>query len=151
MNEINEARLNQAIALVHATIEHQTVSASEIPGLISSIYESLVAFDAEPEPEKPEPAIEPAESVTDDYIICLEDGKKFKTLKRHIMSVYNMTPEEYRAKWGLPADYPMVAPSYTAKRSRIAKNLGLGKKAVAPTKKVKKTAAPKKENETVAA
>ena len=78
--------------------------------------------------EKPRPAVNPKRSVTDDYIICLEDGQKFKSLKRHLMSHYGMTPEEYREKWGLAADYPMVAPAYAAQRSKLAREMGLGRK-----------------------
>lgn len=77
-------------------------------------------------PDRPQPAVPPKKSVTPDYIICLEDGKKLKMLKRHLKTAYGLTPEEYRERWGLPADYPMVAPSYTAQRRKLAKDIGLG-------------------------
>ena len=86
---------------------------------------------AAPEPKRPEPAVPVKKSVFPDYIICLEDGRKLKMLKRHLQTAYNMTPQEYRARWGLPSDYPMVAPGYAESRSAIAKSIGLGKKRVA--------------------
>lgn len=115
--------------IVSAYVSNNTVSASELPGVISEVYLALQKTNdglAEPEPEPLRPAVTIKKSVTPDYIICLEDGKKFKSLKRHLRTHYNMTPEEYREKWGLPTDYPMVAPNYAAARSDLAKKMGLG-------------------------
>jgi len=115
--------------IVSAYVSNNTVSASDIPGLISQVHSALVRVsagqnDAQPEPLKP--AIAVKKSITPDYLVCLEDGKKFKSLKRHLRTQYNMTPEAYREKWGLPPDYPMVAPNYAAARSQLAKQMGLG-------------------------
>lgn len=104
---------------------------SEIPHVIETVFRSLKGLggpvdSADPEPRSP--AVPVKRSVTNEYIICLEDGKKFKSLKRHLRTRYNMTPEEYRTKWGLPHDYPMVAPNYAQARSDLAKRMGLGKK-----------------------
>jgi predicted transcriptional regulator len=117
--------------VVSAYVENNPVPVSDLQKLIADVHQALVKLDgksAEAEAEKPKPAVNPKRSVTDDYIICLEDGQKFKSLKRHLMSHYSMTPEEYREKWSLPADYPMVAPSYAAQRSALARQMGLGRK-----------------------
>jgi predicted transcriptional regulator len=117
--------------VVSAYVSNNPVPAGDLPGLISEIHTALgktLGAVVEEVQEKPRPAVNPKRSVTDDYIICLEDGQKFKSLKRHLMSHYNMTPEQYREKWGLPADYPMVAPSYAAQRSKLAREMGLGRK-----------------------
>ena len=115
--------------IVSAYVSNNTVPASDIPALINQVHAALSrvpnkATDAPLEPLKP--AISLKKSVTPEYIVCLEDGKKFKSLKRHLRTQYNMTPEQYREKWGLPADYPMVAPNYAAARSELAKQMGLG-------------------------
>jgi predicted transcriptional regulator len=105
------------------------IATADLPALVRQIHEALTAVSngkSQPEPQHLEPAVPIKNSVKPDHIVCLEDGKKFKTLKRHLKSTYNMTPEEYRAKWGLKHDYPMVAPAYSAKRSELAKSLGLG-------------------------
>ena len=121
--------------IVAAYVSHNVLSGDKLPEFISSIYAALNKASGQSiEPEKVElkPAVSVKKSVTPDYIICLEDGKKFKSLKRHLRSEYDMSPEEYREKWGLPRDYPMVAPAYAAARSSLAKNMGLGRrKAVA--------------------
>jgi len=117
--------------VVSAYVSNNPVPASDLPGLISEIHNALgktLTGAVEEVQEKPRPAVNPKRSVTDDYIICLEDGQKFKSLKRHLMSHYGMTPEEYREKWGLAADYPMVAPAYAAQRSKLAREMGLGRK-----------------------
>ena len=117
--------------VVSAYVSNNPVPASDLPGLISEIHTALgktLGGVVEEVQEKPRPAVNPKRSVTDDYIICLEDGQKFKSLKRHLMSHYGMTPEEYREKWGLAADYPMVAPAYAAQRSKLAREMGLGRK-----------------------
>jgi predicted transcriptional regulator len=110
-------------------VSNNTVSAGDIPGLINQVHAALTrvsgtAGEMSTEPLKP--AISVKKSITPEYIVCLEDGKKFKSLKRHLRTQYNMTPEQYREKWNLPADYPMVAPNYAAARSELAKQMGLG-------------------------
>lgn len=116
--------------IVAAHVGRNSVAADDLPDLIRQIYATLASAGApEPAPvERPRPAVPIRRSVTPDYIVCLEDGKKLKMLKRHLMTSYNMTPEQYRERWGLPADYPMVAPGYAAQRSALAKKIGLGRK-----------------------
>lgn len=116
--------------IVSAYVTQNKISTSEIGSLISSTYAVLRSLEGNPQPEAPKdlvPAVPSKKSVFPDYIICLEDGKRFKSLKRHLRSSYNLTPEAYRAKWGLPSDYPMVAPNYAAARSVLAKKIGLGR------------------------
>jgi len=127
--------------VVAAFVGNNSVPATELPDLIAKVHAALLHLSA-PAPVVVEEVLKPAvpvkKSVTPEYIICLEDGLKFKSLKRHLRTKYNMTPEEYRAKWGLPNDYPMVAPSYAEARSNLAKKMGLGqqrKKPVAPAPK----------------
>jgi predicted transcriptional regulator len=114
--------------IVAAYVENHQMKASELPALISSVHGALrqLVDGTEPIAERPAPAVPLKKSITPEYIICLEDGRKFKSLKRHLRTRYSMTPEEYRAKWGLPADYPMVAPNYARVRSSLAKSMGLG-------------------------
>ena len=113
--------------IVAAYVSNNPVQSSELSNLIRSVHETLQGLTGPAvEVTAAKPAIPVKKSVTDDYIICLEDGKKFKSLKRHLRAKYDMTPEEYREKWGLPYDYPMVAPSYARKRSKLAKQMGLG-------------------------
>ena len=119
--------------IVSAYVANNALSGDKIPELIGSIYGALSKASVQGvEPEKVElkPAVAIKKSVTPEYIICLEDGQKFKSLKRHLKSHYDMSPEEYREKWGLPHDYPMVAPSYAAARSDLAKNMGLGRRSL---------------------
>ena len=122
--------LSLTAQIVSSHVANNTVSAGELPQLIGEVYQSLAGLGREPEPreeeQRPTPAVPIRKSVHDDYIICLEDGKKLKMLKRHLKTAYNMTPEEYRERWGLPADYPMVAPNYAKARSDLAKQMGLG-------------------------
>jgi len=115
--------------IVSAYVSNNTVPAGDISGLISQVHAALARVsgksgDAPAEPLKP--AVSVKKSITPEHIVCLEDGKKFKSLKRHLRTQYNMTPEQYREKWGLSADYPMVAPNYAAARSQLAKQMGLG-------------------------
>jgi predicted transcriptional regulator len=120
--------------IVAAYLGANQMAAHEIPNVIETVYRALKGLPALQESSEPEaraPAVPVKRSVTNEFIICLEDGKKFKSLKRHLRTRYNMTPEEYRAKWGLPHDYPMVAPNYAQARSDLAKRMGLGKKAPA--------------------
>lgn len=116
--------------IVAAHVSNNPVPLNELPGLIETVYSTLSGLhQPQPEPEvELKPAVNPKKSVTEDYIICLEDGKKLKMLKRHLKTAYDMSPEDYRAKWGLPHDYPMVAPSYAKKRQQLAKKIGLGRK-----------------------
>jgi predicted transcriptional regulator len=115
--------------IVSAYVSNNATPASELPALISQIHGALVRVSAghvEVTSEPAKPAVPVKKSMTSDYLVCLEDGKKFKSLKRHLRTQYNMTPEQYREKWGLPPDYPMVAPSYAVARSQLAKKMGLG-------------------------
>jgi predicted transcriptional regulator len=122
--------LNLTSEIVASYLTGNTVPASDIPALIERIYKTLANVNAPVGGlgERPQPAVSIKKSVTPDYIICLEDGKKLKMLKRHLRSAYGLTPEAYRERWGLSSDYPMVAPNYAEKRSRLAKNIGLGKR-----------------------
>lgn len=122
--------------IVSAYVENNKVPATGLPDLIASINASISSLDqpAAEAVEAQQPAVNPKRSVQPDYIVCLEDGKKFKSLKRHLSVHFGLTPEEYRAKWNLPADYPMVAPNYAAARSELAKTLGLGRKPGTPVK-----------------
>ena len=118
--------------IVCAYVSHNALSVTDLPKLIADVHSALrgLGANAVAEPaEELKPAVPVKKSIAADYIICLEDGKKFKSLKRHLRTHYNLSPEEYREKWGLPADYPMVAPNYSATRSRLAKDNGLGRKA----------------------
>jgi predicted transcriptional regulator len=114
--------------VVAAHVRNNTVAISDLPQLIEQVYKSLAhaGKDPNPQPERPQPAVPIKKSVNPDYIVCLEDGKQLKMLKRHLKTAYNMSPEEYRERWGLAADYPMVAPNYAKQRSRLAKEIGLG-------------------------
>jgi predicted transcriptional regulator len=118
-----------AADIVSAYVSNNSVPAGDLPGLINEVYGALMRVGSgvvvEPA-EAPKPAISVRKSVTNDFIICLEDGKKFKSLKRHLRTQYGLSPEEYREKWGLAADYPMVAPNYAKARSTLAKQMGLG-------------------------
>lgn len=114
--------------IVSSYLSNNSVSADDIPGLIDVVYKSLSTVDGSERQmaDRPQPAVPIKRSITPDFLICLEDGKKLKMLKRHLKTAYNMSPEEYRERWGLPADYPMVAPNYAEKRSKLAKDIGLG-------------------------
>ena len=117
--------------VVSAYVSNNPVSTVDLPSLIGEVHGALTRLQtgaATAPAEKPKPAVSPKKSVFDDYIVCLEDGKKFKSLKRHLRTHYDLSPEEYREKWGLAADYPMVAPSYAAARSKLARDMGLGRK-----------------------
>lgn len=121
--------LEMTADIVSAYVGNNSVAAETLPSLIANIHAALSQVSGgavEPEPEPKEPAVPVRKSITADYLICLEDGRKFKSLKRHLRTKYNMSPEEYRAKWGLPKDYPMVAPNYAKARSDLAKQMGLG-------------------------
>jgi predicted transcriptional regulator len=115
--------------IVAAHLSHNSVPADGVSPLIQQVYKTLIGIGAESTaPERPDPAVSPKKSVFADYIVCLEDGKKLKMLKRHLKTAYNLTPEQYRERWGLSTDYPMVAPNYAQRRSSLAKEIGLGTK-----------------------
>jgi predicted transcriptional regulator len=127
--EDNTQLLDMTVDIVSAYVGNNNVQATDVPALISSIHAALSQIStgvAEVEPEIKDPAVPVRKSITPDFLICLEDGRKFKSLKRHLRTKYNMSPEEYRAKWGLAKDYPMVAPNYAKARSELAKQMGLG-------------------------
>jgi predicted transcriptional regulator len=118
-----------AAEIVSAYVSNNSVPSSELPTLLNDVHAAIVRVAGGSLPivaEAAKPAVPPKKSITSDYIICLEDGRKFKSLKRHLRTQYNLSPEEYREKWGLPADYPMVAPAYAKARSALAKQMGLG-------------------------
>jgi predicted transcriptional regulator len=134
MSQDNAVSRSELLALtgeiVSAHVANNAVARDEVAPLIQSVFDKLNALASDEEPASVEltPAVPIRRSVTDDYIVCLEDGKKLKMLKRHLMTAYGMTPEEYRAKWGLKPDYPMVAPNYAQKRQELARKIGLGRK-----------------------
>lgn len=122
--------LELATDLVSAYVSNNQLDPEALPALIETVYQSMAALageDSAASKEKPVPAVPVEDSITDDYIICLEDGQKYKSLKRHLRTKFELTPKAYREKWGLPLDYPMVAPNYSVERSRLAKRTGLGK------------------------
>lgn len=128
--ETDHQKVELTADIVAAYVANNPVAVASMPELIESVSRSLDALQSPTSPpEEPlQPAVNPKRSVRPDYIVCLEDGKKFKSLKRHLDVHYNLTPEEYRAKWRLPPDYPMTAPNYSAERSALAKKVGLGRK-----------------------
>jgi predicted transcriptional regulator len=131
MNETSGSSnyIELAADIVSAYVSNNSVPSSELPALIHEVHNALLRVTSGAAPvvvEALKPAVPTKKSITDDFIICLEDGKKFKSLKRHLRTQYNISPEEYREKWGLPADYPMVAPNYAKARSQLAKQMGLG-------------------------
>ena len=137
MSDDNQTRvsngeiLKMAVEIVSAYVSNNDVNSTQVPELINTIYSSLHNLNGSisvNETETLKPAVSVRRSINPDYIICLEDGKKLKMLKRHLRASYGITPDEYRAKWGLPADYPMVAPNYAEQRSNFAKKIGLGRK-----------------------
>ena len=131
----DQAKPSELLALttniVAAHVTNNSVAVADLPRLIREVHDTLASVSGAGgrEPERPTPAVAIKKSVTPDFIICLDDGKKLKMLKRHLKTAYNMTPEQYRERWGLSADYPMVAPNYAKQRSRLAKQIGLGTRA----------------------
>lgn len=123
--------LTYTAEIVAAHVSNNSVPVAELPQLIRQIYGTLAGIGGAPaaEAERPQPAVAIKKSIMPDYIICLEDGRKLKMLKRHLKTAFNLTPEQYRERWGLGADYPMVAPNYAKQRSRLAKEIGLGTRA----------------------
>ena len=128
--EMKETLITLTSDIVAAHLSNNDVSVDAVPELITNVYGALASLgeEAEPEEVRPEPAVSIRASVKPDYIVCLEDGKKLKMLKRYLRTNFDMTPEEYRARWNLPSDYPMVAPNYAEKRRDLAKKIGLGRK-----------------------
>ncbi len=128
-NNATQAMLGLTAQIVSAHVSNNTVSRDSLPELIQQVFATLMAAGTEQaEPERLQPAVPIKKSVFPEYIVCLEDGKKLKMLKRHLQTSYNITPEQYRERWGLPHDYPMVAPKYAEHRSALAKKIGLGRK-----------------------
>ena len=122
--------MSLATDITAAYFANNTVAVEDIPAVIDQVYQSLMRISTHgvANTNRPDPAVPVNQSVTEDFIVCLEDGKKLKMLKRHLKSSYNMTPDQYRERWNLPADYPMVAPNYAKKRSSLAMQIGLGRK-----------------------
>ena len=129
-SEMSETLITLTSDIVAAHVSNNNVSVEEIAGLINNVYGALAALGQATEvaAAPPEPAVSIRSSIKPDYIVCLEDGKKLKMLKRHLMTHYQLTPDQYRARWSLPSDYPMVAPNYAEKRRELAKKIGLGRK-----------------------
>jgi predicted transcriptional regulator len=131
----NPSVLGWTAQIVSAHVSNNTVSPEALPALIQEVFRTLSTVGTQAEPsEKPQPAVPIKKSVFGDYIICLEDGKKLKMLKRHLKTAYNLEPDQYRERWGLPPDYPMVAPNYARQRSSLAKKIGLGTKPRMPAR-----------------
>lgn len=130
LNQQREILITLTSDIVAAHVGNNSVAVGDLPVLIANVYNALAGLDqhAEADEPAPEPAVSVRASVKNDFIVCLEDGKKMKMLKRHLATTYNMTPEQYRTRWNLPADYPMVAPAYAEKRRELAKAIGLGRK-----------------------
>lgn len=139
--EMNEILIDAACKIVAAYVRNNHVAPTELSAMIRNIHGtlgSLVTGHHADAPTSQKPAISIKKSITPDYIVCLEDGKRLKMLKRYLRTRYGMSPEEYRSKWGLPADYPIVAPNYAARRSEFAKKIGLGRRASMPPKRKKR-------------
>ncbi len=130
MDELQETLITLTADIVAAHVSNNSVAVSDLPVLIANVHGALTGLGGQAPAEtiKQEPAVSVRSSIKPDFIVCLEDGKKLKMLKRHLMTHYQMTPEQYRAKWNLPADYPMVAPNYAEQRRTLAKKIGLGTK-----------------------
>jgi len=151
MNEVPSTpnTIELAADIVSAFVSNNSVPVADLPALIGNVHAALTGVThgaAEKPKEELRPAVSIKKSVQPDYIVCLDDGRKFKSLKRHLRTTYNLTPEQYRAKWGLPASYPMVAPNYAASRSELARSMGLGarRKKAEPVQAEPQAAPPKK-------
>ncbi len=143
-NEQRRELLELTSTIVAAHVSNNAVPTADLPGVIATVHETLAALGTEEAAPKPKPAVPIKKSVTPDYIICLEDGTEHKMLKRHLKTAHGMTPDDYRQRWGLPGDYPVVSPNYAATRSKLAKKIGLGRKRGAKAKKPSKTKKPRK-------
>jgi predicted transcriptional regulator len=136
MSESTDQVLGLAAQIVSAHVRHNAVPPEALPQLIQEVYRALVNVGRQPaQAERPTPAVSVKQSIRPDRIVCLEDGKSFSMLKRHLMTDHKLTPQQYREKWGLPRDYPMVAPNYAQTRSALAKKIGLGRKSGRPAKR----------------
>ncbi len=140
-DEQRREMLEHTTKVVAAHVANNPIAVTDVPGLIATVHQALATLGPEEAAPRPEPAVPIKHSVKPEYIVCLDDGKKLKMLKRHLRTAYNMTPDDYRKRWGLPGDYPMVAPNYAKQRSKLAKKIGLGRK---PETKAKKPSKPKK-------
>jgi predicted transcriptional regulator len=136
MSESTDQVLGLTAQIVSAHVRHNPVAPDALPSLIQEVYKALTNVGKQPlDVEKPTPAVPVKQSIRQDRIFCLEDGKSFSMLKRHLMTDHKLTPQQYRERWGLPRDYPMVAPNYTKTRSALAKKIGLGRKFAKPAKR----------------
>jgi len=136
--------LEHTTRIVAAHVANNPIAAAELPSVIATVHQALATLGPEEPASRPEPAVPIKQSVKPEYIVCLDDGKKFKMLKRHLRGTYNMTPDDYRKRWGLPRDYPMVAPNYAKQRSALAKKIGLGRKPGTKVNARRKTKSPTK-------
>ncbi len=136
--------LEHTTRIVAAHVASNPIAVTDVPGLIATVHQALAALGPEEPAPKPAPAVPIKQSVKPDYIICLEDGAEHKMLKRHIRTAHGMTPDDYRKRWGLPRDYPMVAPNYAKQRSKLAKKIGLGRKPAPKVNAQRKTKNPTK-------
>ena len=136
--------LEHTTRIVAAHVANNPIAAAELPSVIATVHQALATLGPEEAAAKPKPAVPIKQSVKPEYIVCLDDGKKLKMLKRHLRTAYNMTPAEYRERWGLPRDYPMVAPNYAKQRSALAKKIGLGRKPGTKVNARRKTKSPTK-------
>ncbi len=127
-NEQSSELLQHTSTIVAAHVANDPIAVTDVPSLIVTVHQALATLGPEEPAPKPNPAVPIKQSVTPDYIICLEDGKKQKMLKRHLKTAHSMSPDEYRERWGLPRDYPLVSPNYAKRRSQLAKKIGLGRK-----------------------
>ncbi len=143
-DEQRREMLEHTTKVVAAHVANNPIAVTDVPGLISTVHQALATLGAEQEAPRPNPAVPIKQSVKPEYIVCLDDGKKLKMLKRHLRTAYNLSPAEYRERWGLPRDYPMVAPNYAATRSKLAKKIGLGRKPGTKVKKPSKATRPTK-------
>ena len=136
--------LEHTTRIVAAHVAKNPIAVTDVPGLIATVHQALATLGPEEAAGKPKPAVPIKQSIKPEYIVCLDDGKKLKMLKRHLKATYNMTPDDYRKRWGLPGDYPMVAPNYAKQRSELAKKIGLGRKPEPKVKVQRKTKNPTK-------
>ncbi len=136
--------LDLTTRIVAAHVSHNPIAVTDVPGLIATVHQALATLGPEEPAAKPTPVVPIKQSVKPEYIVCLEDGKKQKMLKRHLKTAHGMTPDDYRKRWGLPGDYPMTAPNYAAARSKLAKKIGLGRKLGPKAKAQRKTKKPTK-------
>ena len=143
-NEQSPELLEHTTRIVAAHVANNPIAAAELPSVIATVHQALAALGPEEAAPKPKPAVSIEQSVKPEYIVCLDDGKKLKMLKRHLKTAYNMTPDDYRKRWGLPRDYPMVAPNYAKQRSELAKKIGLGRRTGTKVNAQRRTKKPSK-------